>query len=233
MVCSSPLPFFALPHAANAHARLTRIRAIPTESRAPVQKKEYLHYTNQLSKYNAKYTKGWSIQDMPVSSAIMHPADKDVIVHDGKIDLKGWAYSGKGFPMRVELSIDGGVVWYEAESLSKKYYHAWRLWEANVPVDPEGWIEMLVRCWDDAVNTQPTFQRSAWNWDLHVTHSCHRIKVFSVNKSKEATRKRLEAMEKAGEPILPLTKPLEDVDPESEGEYEANYAKIGGRDPEE
>ncbi|KAL9059374.1 MAG: hypothetical protein Q9162_001243 [Coniocarpon cinnabarinum] len=212
---------------------LTRIRAISSESRAPVQKKEYLHYSNQLSKYNNSFSAGISILDMPVSSAIMEPRDGTVIPHDGKIFLKGWAYSGKGFPVRVEVSFDGGVIWYEAEHLSKKYFHAWRIWETWVPVDPEGWIEVLVRCWDDALNTQPNFQRSAWNWDLHVTHSCHRIKLFSINKSREKTRRRLEAMEKAGEPLEPLTKPLEDLDIEGDEEFEANYAKQGYRDPEE
>ena len=58
-------------------------------SRAPVQKAEYLHYTNQMSKYNSSYSAGHSIQDMPVSSALMMPKDMDVIPHDGKIFMKG------------------------------------------------------------------------------------------------------------------------------------------------
>ena len=211
---------------------LVRINALSSETRAPVQKKEYLHYSNQLSKYNNTFSAGHSIQDMPVSSAIMSPKEKDVIVHDGKVKMKGWAYSGRGWPARVEVSIDGGVIWYEVETLSKKYFHAWRLWETQVPIDTEGWIEVCVRCWDDAMNTQPTFQRSAWNWDLHVTHSCHRIKIFSINKSKPMTKRRLEAMEKAGEPLLPLTKPL-GISPESDDDYEAIMKSVGGRDPDE
>lgn len=141
---------------------LVRINALPTETRAPVQKKEYLYYTNQMSKYNATYSSGFSIQDMPVSSAIIYPKEKDVVVHDGKVNMKGWAYSGRGWPARVEVSVDGGVVWYEVETMSQKYLHAWRAWETNAPVDTEGWVEVCVRCWDDAMNIQPTFQRSAW-----------------------------------------------------------------------
>jgi hypothetical protein len=34
--------------------------------------------------------------------------------------------------------------------------------EIDLPVDAEGWIELVVRCWDDAMNTQPTFVRSTW-----------------------------------------------------------------------
>lgn len=46
--------------------------------------------------------------------------------------------------------------------MTKKYYHAWRLWEIDLPVDAEGWLEFCVRTWDNALNTQPTFVRSAW-----------------------------------------------------------------------
>ena len=47
------------------------------------------------------------------------------------------------------------------------------------------------------------------SWDLHVTSSCHRIKIYSVNRSKEATAKRLKYLEEHGESILQLTKPAE------------------------
>ena len=174
---------------------------------------------------------------MPVSSAIMHPLDKSVVIHDGYINMEGWAFSGGtggNWPERVEVSTDGGSVWYETpyELLSQKYFHAWRTWSIDVPVDAEGWLELVVRCWDNSLNTQPTFVRSTWNWDLHVTSSCHRIKVFSVNKLRPQTAARLAEMEKRGIPFLPITKPLE-FDLESDEHYEEEMRKRSGRDPEE
>ncbi|KAI8931537.1 hypothetical protein NX059_011194 [Plenodomus lindquistii] len=211
---------------------LTRINVIADPTLAPVQMKEYLYYTPQNGKQNVTYSNGFSIQTMPVSSAIMTPIDKDVIVHDGKIKLTGWAYSGSGWPERVEVSNDGGGVWYEVpyENLSQKYFHAWRTWWMEIPVDAEGWLEFCVRCWDDALNTQPTFVRSAWNWDLHVTSSCHRVKLYSVNKSKPATAKRLKQLEEHGAGLLPLTRPVP-FDLETEEEYLEEMRKRGGRDP--
>ncbi|KAL8829865.1 MAG: hypothetical protein Q9170_005988 [Blastenia crenularia] len=216
---------------------LSRIKVIGEPSQAPVQKKEYLYYNSQIGKHNVSYSSGFSIQDMPVSSAIMHPLDKSVIIHDGFINMRGWAYSGGtggNWPERVEVSSDGGSVWYETpyELLSPKYYHAWRTWAIDLPVDAEGWLELVVRCWDNSLNTQPTYVRSAWNWDLHVTSSCHRIKVFSVNKTKPQTAARLAEMEKRGIPFLPITKPLE-FELESEEHYEEEMRKRCGRDPEE
>ncbi|KAM0131298.1 hypothetical protein ACHAP3_006950 [Botrytis cinerea] len=212
---------------------LTRINVLPHESLGPVQKKEYLYYNSQVGKHNATYSSGFSIQDMPVSSAIMSPIDMDQIVHDGTIKMRGWAYSGGGhWPVRVEVSGDGGNIWYEVpyENLSEKYYHAWRLWEIDLPVDAEGWLELVVRCWDNSMNTQPTFVRSTWNWDLHVTSSCHRIKVFSINKSRPKTAARLQMYEKLGVPFLPITQPGP-FELEEDDAYDAEMEARAGRDP--
>ncbi|KAJ4992444.1 Sulfite oxidase, mitochondrial [Stagonosporopsis vannaccii] len=213
---------------------LTRINVINAPSMAPVQMKEYLYYTPQLGKQNVTYSNGFSIQTMPVSSAIMTPVNNDVIIHDGKITFTGWAFSGSGWPERVEVSNDGGGVWYEVpdENLSKKYFHAWRTWSFECPVDAEGWLEFCVRCWDDALNTQPTYVRSAWNWDLHVTSSCHRVKLYSVNRSKPSTAKRLKQFEDKGLPFLPLTRPVP-FDLETDEEYIKEMTKRDGRDPTE
>jgi sulfite oxidase len=146
---------------------LYRVRAIRGPSPAPVQRKEYLHYTHQIGKQNATYSAGFSIQDMPVSSAIMTPVDLQPVVHDGAITLCGWAYSGGTggrWPERVEVSADGGSVWYEVPypRMSTKYFYGWRTWSVDVPVEYEGWLEFCCRTWDNALNTQPTFVRSAW-----------------------------------------------------------------------
>ncbi|GFG26092.1 sulfite oxidase, mitochondrial [Aspergillus udagawae] len=186
-----------------------RIKAIENPTRAPVQSKEYLYFNQQIGKYNLKATDGIQIQEMPVSSAIMSPWTKQVIVHTGKIRCKGWAYSGGGrWPERVELSADGGFTWYAVppEQLSNKGRWTWRTWEMELSCDAEGWIEIVCRCWDNSLNTQPLNVRAAWNWGLHVTSSAHRIRVYSVNKAHEATRKGIEKMEQLGIPLAPLTR---------------------------
>lgn len=48
---------------------------------------------------------------MPVSSAILTPKSREMIVHEGTIEIKGWAYSGGGrWIERVEVSPDGRVL---------------------------------------------------------------------------------------------------------------------------
>lgn len=121
----------------------------------------------------------------------------------------------------------------------------------ELPVDAEGWLELCVRCWDDAMNTQPTFVRSSWydfpfhcpfyhfvsctdasnrNWDLHVTSSCHRIKIFSINRSRPKTAAKLKMFQEMGVDILPITRPGE-TDLEDEETYAREMEARGGRDP--
>jgi sulfite oxidase len=95
-----------------------KINVLKEPSMGPVQRQEYLYYNQQMGKHNVKYSNGFSIQAMPVSSAIMSPGDKQVIIHDGSIHLEGWAYSGNGnWPERVEISPDGYVVVLDTRGL--------------------------------------------------------------------------------------------------------------------
>ncbi|KAH9883467.1 sulfite oxidase [Xylariomycetidae sp. FL2044] len=211
---------------------LYRITALREPTRAPVQSKEYLYFNHQIGKHNQRWTDGIQIQEMPVSSAIMSPWNKQVVVHEGAIKVEGWAYSGGGrWPERVEVSADGGFSWYPVpvENMSPKHKFAWRTWNTMLPCDVEGWIEVLVRCWDNSLNTQPLAIRDAWNWGLHVTSSAHRIKIYSVNKSKKKTRDRLAEFEKHGVGLLPITRPTE-FPYQSWEEYEEFQKKAGPRD---
>lgn len=64
----------------------------------------------QVGKQNATPDKGFSIQDMPVSSAILSPKDKEVIVHDGFIHCEGYVLNWKYYSAVAELATDGHTV---------------------------------------------------------------------------------------------------------------------------
>jgi len=63
-----------------------------------------------------------------------------------------------------------------------------------------------------------------------VTSSCHRIKIFSINKSKPKTAAKLKRFEDAGIPFLPITQPSE-MDLEDDDTYAYEMNARGGRDP--
>jgi sulfite oxidase len=71
--------------------------------------------------------------------------------------------------------------------------------------------------------------RHSWNWGLHVTSSCHHVKIYSVNASREATRKRLQQFNEHGEGFTPITRPTGFV-PMSVEEYKKAKAGAEPRD---
>lgn len=71
--------------------------------------------------------------------------------------------------------------------------------------------------------------RQSWNWGLHITSSCHRIKIYSVNANRESTRKRLQEFEDHQESFLPITRPTEFKTMSME-EYEKMWATMEPRD---
>lgn len=74
--------------------------------------------------------------------------------------------------------------------------------------------------------------RTNRNWDLHVTSSCHRVKIYSMNRSKPLTAQRLKVLEEKGMSMFPLTRPLE-IDLETDEHYDKAMEAQGGRDPKE
>jgi sulfite oxidase len=189
---------------------LYRIRALDAPSKCPVQREEYLFYNAQIGKHNGSLSHGITIQEMPVSSAILSPRQRDVIAHDGKIHVKGRAYSGGArWPERVEVSPDGGFTRYVVpqEGLSKKHKRAWRLWRIELPLVAEAWVEICCRCWDNALNTQPANVRGVLNWSAHLTNSQHCVSIYSVNKQNEATREGLRNLQLQDKALVPITLP--------------------------
>lgn len=113
--------------------------------------------------------------------------------------------------------------------MSKKHKFAWRIWEIDLPCDVEGWIEIVCRTWDNSLNTQPLNIRAAWNWGLHVTSSAHRVKVYSINKSKPATARKLALFEKTDSPLAPITWP-EEFTTQTMDEYRKFWGQHDPRD---
>lgn len=65
-----------------------------------------------------------------------------------------------------------------------------------------------------------------------MTSSCHRVKIYSVNASRPATKKRLQEFEDHKESFVPITRPTEfkSMSPE---EYQSTWAKMEPRDVDE
>ena len=96
---------------------------------------------------------------MRVKSAITSPADGSSVARDFVVE--GWAWSGIAPVTHVELAVDGGETWREAELDPSPSPYAWRAWRCAVSVPRAGRYTLRSRATDASGATQPAMVR--WN----------------------------------------------------------------------
>lgn len=115
---------------------------------------------------------GNGYQELPINSGVCVPSPNSTL-HGDTLDTKGWAFSGGGRSViRVDLTIDGGKTWHEADLINDLEQEdgrawAWTRWQANIELNQfekkMKEIEICSKAVDSAYNTQPEKQ------DVHVT----------------------------------------------------------------
>jgi DMSO/TMAO reductase YedYZ molybdopterin-dependent catalytic subunit len=114
------------------------------------------------------------IEGMPVKSSLTSPEDQSKI-NLGPTVIRGFAWAGENAIERVEVSVDGGSRWREAQLSSQKLPFAWRLFTLNwTPADP-GYYTILSRATDTAGRVQPFVP--AWNPSGYLWNGIDRVGV--------------------------------------------------------
>lgn len=155
------------------------------ESPSHWQQNDYKGFSPSTDWDTVDFTKSPAIQVLPVTSAICDPTDGDTVkVIDGKIIVKGYAWSGGGNKIvRVDVTPDSGKTWYVADLIAQDgnkppYHWAWTLWKAEIPVDNKNkQVELWVKAVDSSYNTQPEKFDNIWNLRGVLGNAYHRIKV--------------------------------------------------------
>ena len=95
----------------------------------------------------------------------------------GPVEVRGYAFAGgERHVARVDVSLDGGADWSQAELLEDLGRWAWRHWRIAVDLAP-GEHEILVRAWDSSAATQPEDEAALWNPKGYVNNARPRIRV--------------------------------------------------------
>jgi sulfane dehydrogenase subunit SoxC len=97
------------------------------------------------------------------------------VVDAGTHLLRGRAWSGRAPVARVDVSVDGGETWAEAELDPAGDPYEWRRWRWTWTTEGTGPCEIVVRATDSAGNTQPLEQR--WNRQAMANNHVHRVAV--------------------------------------------------------
>jgi DMSO/TMAO reductase YedYZ molybdopterin-dependent catalytic subunit len=98
------------------------------------------------------------------------------VVDRGSHELSGRAWSGWGTITRVELSVDGGASWADADLGEAGDTYAWQAWTWTWDAVAPGRFELRARATDSAGNTQPVDQD--WNRQGMANNHAQRVPVM-------------------------------------------------------
>ena len=114
-----------------------------------------------------------------LNSDVLSPAD-GVTVAAGPVEVRGYAFAGgERHVARVDVSLDGGATWSQAELLEDQGRWAWRHWRFTAEL-ARGEHEVLVRAWDSSAATQPEDEAALWNPKGYVNNARPRIRLRAV-----------------------------------------------------
>jgi sulfite oxidase len=122
---------------------------------------------------------GMPLGTVALNSDVLSPADRETVTA-GPVEVRGYAFAGgERYVARVDVSIDDGTTWCQAELLDDLGPWAWRHWRTTVDLTP-GEHEILVRAWDTSAATQPEDEAALWNPKGYVNNARARVTVRAV-----------------------------------------------------
>ena len=149
-----------------------------TPSDNPMQAEDYKLFPPHVTKETANPAKGITINGLPVNSAICEPAPH-ARLPVGMTTLRGYATATDRAVARVDVSLDGGRSWSQAELENHPDSPwSWTFWQATLDM-PQGEHELAVRAWDNAGQTQPAVPDDTWNYKGYLSAAWHRVSVVA------------------------------------------------------
>lgn len=110
-----------------------------------------------------------------VKSIITLPQD-GALVHPGKLEVRGLAWSGEGPITRVEINSDGGQIWNGAVlDVRSNSQYSWVLWHGKLELTARGPVRIVCRAKDKKGNIQPP-DRDPSRLDGYVENQYHSIR---------------------------------------------------------
>jgi sulfite oxidase len=141
---------------------VTAIRVQPVPSENYFQASDYRILPPETNPDTAAPGEGISLSSLPLNCDILCP-DDGTVIPVGPLTIRGWAMAGDGRGIgRVDVSLDGGNTWRQADLEPTSSRWAWRLWFLTVEAHP-GPMSLTARAWDDTGVTQPESPAPLWN----------------------------------------------------------------------
>ncbi len=103
---------------------------------------------------------GQVVTTIPLKAIITSPENESSLPA-GMVLIRGAAYGGEAEVTKVEVSVDDGNTWHQAEFIGPHERYAWRRWEYKWQASAPGKKTILVRATDNQQQVQP--DTADWN----------------------------------------------------------------------
>ncbi|MDT5146233.1 MAG: sulfite oxidase [Mycobacterium sp.] len=119
---------------------------------------------------------GFPLSSVALNSDILEPAD-GATVAAGALKISGYAFAGDDRRVtRVDVSLDGGRSWRQADLGPAISSWAWQRWTLTVEVEP-GPLTITARAWDSTGASQPESAAALWNPKGYANNSWASVRV--------------------------------------------------------
>jgi sulfite oxidase len=157
---------------------VTTISVQPGPSENYFQASDYRILPPEADPDAAAPGEGISLSSLPLNCDILVPGD-DEEIPAGPLAISGWALAGDGRGIgRVDVSLDDGRTWRQADLQPVISPWAWRLWSLTVDARP-GSISVTARAWDETGVTQPESPAHLWNPRGYGNNAWAHVKAFA------------------------------------------------------
>ncbi|MHB1571571.1 MAG: molybdopterin-dependent oxidoreductase [Solirubrobacteraceae bacterium] len=151
-----------------------RVQRMPSDNY--FQRRSYRLFAPHVNPSNVEWDRGLMLGELSVNAVICRPSDGESIA-PGPMTVEGYAIAGgPRWVQRVDVSVDGGRTWSDAQLLEPDESWAWRLWRAELDLEA-GEHEIIVRAVESSANVQPEQPGPLWNFKGYVNNAWHRVKV--------------------------------------------------------
>lgn len=116
------------------------------------------------------------IESMPVKSVITYPKTGAVVKPGQTFEVRGHAWAGDLTVGKVEISLDFGQTWEEANLKEPLNRLAWQDFRTEVSIPEKGYYEIWVKATDENGKSQPMVV-PGWNPRGYLNNATHRIAV--------------------------------------------------------
>ena len=123
---------------------------------------------------------GIPLSSVAVNSEILVP-DDGTSIPAGPFTIRGYAFAGddRGIA-RVDVSLDGGATWRQADLSPQRSPWSWRFWTLNVDVAP-GPLHITARAWDNTGALQPESAEALWNPKGYANNSWAKVQATAIS----------------------------------------------------